>query len=100
MALITCADCAARISDLAPACPHCGRPADAAHAAVQPIELTAKTWKAMRLGGWAMALAGAIAAAALRDVWPPWGMIAGVVLCGFGLLTVMDAAFGRWWHHG
>lgn len=28
MALVTCPDCAAKISDVAPACPHCGRPRD------------------------------------------------------------------------
>jgi hypothetical protein len=32
MALITCSDCGAKVSDLAPACPHCGRPKEASQA--------------------------------------------------------------------
>lgn len=102
MALITCPDCAARISDLAPACPHCSRPADVdiGDEPVQPIELTAKHWKAMRLRGWAMALGGALLAGLAPDSWSPLGGLIGWSLCLWGIVEVVLAGFGAWWHHG
>ena len=40
MALVTCPDCAAQVSDAAPACPKCGRPNGFGPAAVvQKVEL-------------------------------------------------------------
>lgn len=43
MALIECPDCGAQISDAAPACPHCGRPA-AVSAKSQPKLDQAGAW--------------------------------------------------------
>ena len=38
MALITCRECGAQISDTAPACPHCGAPAAVRQQAAQPVQ--------------------------------------------------------------
>ena len=37
MALVTCPDCQAQISDAAPACPKCGRPMAAAAPVAAPV---------------------------------------------------------------
>ena len=98
MALITCPDCETRISDLAPACPHCGRPADADLDAerVQPIELTAKHWKGLRMAGWAVALGGALLASSSL---PGAGLIGVLAIFG-GIGMVAWSGFFAWWHHG
>jgi hypothetical protein len=37
MALLTCPDCQGKVSDRAPSCPHCGRPADIRASAPDPV---------------------------------------------------------------
>ncbi|MDE7229956.1 MAG: hypothetical protein K2N56_05700 [Oscillospiraceae bacterium] len=56
MALITCSECGAQISDLAPACPHCGAPAAVRQQAAQPVQQMAQPFlpqlnTAQRVGG-------------------------------------------------
>ncbi len=98
MPLITCPDCEARISDLAPACPHCGRPADADldTGTVQPIELTAKHWKGLRMAGWAVALGGALLASSSLPGNEP-------ARCPGNFRRYRNGRLERafaWWHHG
>jgi hypothetical protein len=50
MSLVTCPDCQAQISTIAPACPRCGRPL----ATQRPIEVATKS-PAARLGTLALA---------------------------------------------
>lgn len=69
MALIKCPDCQSEVSELAPACPKCGRPnaAPLKEERTQLIEATGKEWKAIQLIG-----GGA------RAGWLAWGLLDGL----------------------
>lgn len=97
MALITCQDCAQKVSDRAPACPTCGAPI-----AAQTIEATAKLWKALQvLGAIAMAVGlfgVTCAASGDRAAGATTGVMFLALVSGFMLL--IGARVGAWWHHG
>ena len=59
---------------------------------VRTIEQTAKRWKAWEAGGWLAAFAG-LGLMAVNG----WLGVA----CSFaGLVTIIYAKIGGWWHHG
>jgi hypothetical protein len=97
MALVTCPDCGASISSSAPACPHCGRPADRVTPAVAagphvgaPAPIGAI---AVDLFGWGLVAAPIVGAAALLVV--PFGtpvLVASVVtILACAILAFFDA---------
>lgn len=53
MALIQCPDCSAQISDVAAACPHCGRPA-----AISKTTPETRAAEARRRSAWALTILG------------------------------------------
>lgn len=87
MALIECPDCGRQVSDVAPACPGCGRPM---HATV--IEQTNKSIKAVKLVGGLIFFLGLPALL--------FNMSLGVTLVIIGLVIYVTASFARWWNHG
>ena len=93
MSLTTCPDCSREVSDEAPACPHCGRPMKA-----QTVELTGKEWKAGQLLGcglMVLGMVGCITSCSGEHV-STWGIIAFFA----GLVVLIVAQIGGWWHHG
>ncbi len=89
MALIKCAECGRDISDLATACPNCGRPVNVR--AVTTIQLTHKKWKASKVLGIALVFFGFIVVAANVGL----GLF--FILLGFCLGTI--GKIGAWWNH-
>lgn len=47
MALVTCPECSGSVSDVAPACPHCGFPLGKAHKEEPPAPEFMTTWRAL-----------------------------------------------------
>jgi Flp pilus assembly protein TadB len=100
MALIDCPDCEKKISDLAPACPFCGRPMRAeAIPSSQPtrqavmIEATGKKWKARQL----VCLFIMLSCFVFGLFGAP--MMALVVFLA-GAAGLVWATVGAWWEHG
>lgn len=105
MALVTCPDCEAQISDAATACLHCGRPMkrEVAGAPVL-IEQSSKKYKRGMLIG-----LGGIPAAFVLALIGANGISPGVSQT-FATLAIIVALAGvalfvfnfiaRWWHHG
>ena len=93
MPLIECPDCGQQISSLAPACPHCGRPAEGQIIDLQDrvitIEQTSKKWKGMILAS----IFGFI-----MSFWCTPKVAPVVMLASIGLFIV--SVVGKWWHHG
>lgn len=87
MALVTCPDCSQPCSEMAPACPHCGRPL-----AATVIEQTAKSIKKAKIIGGLIFAVGLLVALVSVN--------ASVVLMIIGLLLYVSASFQRWWNHG
>lgn len=112
MPLIECPDCQSQISDLAPACPKCGRPMKVHHVErpattpatpvaqaaphVQTIEATGKQWKAIQLIGGLIAMAGFGSCAFTSGE----GMFYSYFLGVGGLAIMVYASLGAWWQHG
>ena len=95
MALTQCPDCGNDLSDLAPACPNCGRPA-----AARPVtvEATAKRFKRpMMLATVIMGLGFGLLVTG-GDSMGQVGAGGGIIL--LGLIIYGAARFGGWWHHG
>lgn len=91
MALIKCLDCEKEHSDLAPACPNCGRPTAAKKPVV--IEQTAKKWKDQQT------IALFIIVFSLTLLFTPlyaWGAL----FSAGGLIMYLRARYGAWYHHG
>lgn len=89
MALTTCSECGAQISDKAEACPKCGAPQRGA----VTIQATAKRYKGAQLAG---ALLVGVGVAAVFNGGELWGAL--LALGGLGLYGF--ARFGAWWRHG
>lgn len=87
MTLISCPDCGKEISDLAPACPSCGRPIKAT-----TIEATGKTWKKLQLVYGSLIIMGFFAVFSYPFL--------GGLLCVAGLAGFVRARLGAWWQHG
>ena len=88
MALVKCPDCQKEHSDLAQACPNCGRPIRAV-----VVEQTAKRWKDQQT------IAILILLVSLGLMFTPlyaWGC----VLAVGGLIMLTRARYGAWYHHG
>jgi hypothetical protein len=94
MALINCPACSTGVSDLAPACPHCGHPLKAI-----VTEQTSKKWKGAMLFGIFATLGGCVGTMATcgnRDV----GATGTCILVMFaGVVTFIGARVGAWWNH-
>ena len=82
MALIECPDCGARISDAAPACPHCGRPN-------QPVE----SLKGDRIRHEAGSAVGGLAVAIAVVAWIFGFGGAAAAIAGFGLAIAAAIAY-------
>lgn len=102
MALVTCSDCGKQISDAAPACPGCGRPAvrlatmpdrpaPSYSPSVTTVEQTGKRWKAMKLWSALLVFGGVLT----MGVSPT----AGVLMFFAGVVLYVFARSGAWWHH-
>lgn len=88
MALISCPDCGAQVSDTAPACVACGRPI-----AAQVIEQTAKRWKQAQLVAFALVVVGFV----------EWTLGSGggwAVVALVGMVLLVSARLGAWWENG
>ena len=105
MALINCPDCNKEISDLAPACPHCGRP-NPNHVVTRQVpnpnhivttQATGKLYKALEAIGVLLTIIGTFScvfafATEPDEGRPPLLLLIGVVLYFAGRI-------GAWWHH-
>jgi hypothetical protein len=81
MALVTCPDCNGSVSDVAPACPHCGRPNTAAAAPVVQVQATqGATGKFLDPGANARSCLGCVA-------------VVVIVAVGIVILMMMGVAF-------
>lgn len=89
MALTTCKECDARISDQAASCPKCGAP----QRGVVTTQQTAKRYKGAQLVGAAMLSAGVVWVMA-------GGIIGGSWLALAGLMLYLIARARAWWAHG
>lgn len=100
MALITCPDCQKQISDQAPACPHCGRPAQPAvpPEKVQTIEATGKKYKGMQLIGSLLICLGVISCVYQMNN-PASSSIMTIIFMASGFLIMIVGRFGAWWDH-
>jgi len=93
MPLIECPDCKKQISDIAPACPHCGRPRVQAvpqQEQIVTIQQSSKLWKALIL----LSIVGFFAS---LTVQPPGN---GPLLGAGSIVLFFVAVIGKWWHHG
>lgn len=89
-------DCDHDVSDLAPACPNCGRPMMA-----QTIAATPKKWKEVSGCGLVIAAIGGLLLIhnvvdhgrdASRGVWS--------IIIVVGLVVYLFGQIGAWWNHG
>lgn len=89
MALVTCPDCGADVSEQAPVCVRCGRPM-----AAIVVEATGKDWKVVQLIGWLIVLTSPFLAAAT-------GNGTALFIAFFtGAFVVLVGKIGAWWKHG
>ena len=104
MALTTCPDCAAQVSDRAPTCPKCGGPiagraeAMATRTPLTTTQATSKHLKLHTLGAVLCIVIGfvwIIGAAQNHDNSGVWAAL--LILGGFGWYVV--TRFRIWWHH-
>lgn len=91
MALVTCPDCHQSISNVASACPQCGRPRDRDGARVA-TQLTATPIKAAQAVGVLLTAFGLYGLATDAG----YGIAAAVL----GVLLYLGARLTAWWHHG
>jgi len=103
MALVSCPDCSARVSAVAPSCPSCGRPiaqqvVQAQARGTRTVEATGKFWKLIMLVSVVGLIWGVSSAimASNANASPSSG-IAIAVLSFVGLLI---GKIGAWWFHG
>ena len=97
MALIKCPDCGKEVSDVAPACPNCGRPIaqqqnKRSFRKTQTIQMTAKRFKVAKLVGLFLLLLGFFV---YSNILPEIGC----ALLIIGCLIILYGIFGKWWHH-
>jgi len=122
MALIKCPECQSEVSDQAPTCPKCGFPFKKEPSSsggvqrvvvdqVKNVELTNKKWKIMKLIFWPMFLVGIFLCLSVFPVImmhkpgvsispnsiTAWGI--GIFFAFIGLIGVLVATLGAWWHH-
>ncbi|MCK5853211.1 hypothetical protein KAH27_09320 [bacterium] len=105
MPLITCRDCKKEISTKAVSCPNCGRPN--ANAGIVTIEQSQKKWKLWNAIGLLLAIPGGLVTSWCSFVIPmnpnpkyvPLMFIA-ISMGIIGILIVIVAGIGRWYHHG
>ncbi len=97
--IVACPDCGHEVSRQAAACPGCGRPM-----AAQTIEKTSKTFKAMQLIGYPLAVAGLLIVVASDSAWRTAGGVAamwgGVIITIVGLVIGVLGGVLSWWYHG
>ncbi len=109
MALIQCPDCGNQVSDVAPACPKCGRPfigtaqaAAASSLAVgteRPIELTAKRFKLITLVSVLSIVLGIVIAIGSSQAGEREASgFAGFLIVG-GFISYIVNRIRIWWHH-
>ena len=106
MAMVTCGECGAQVSDQAAACVQCGAPvaADgkAAGAALTTTQGTSKRLKLLTLVSWVMIIGGL---AVFFGSMPEQGAASAEVnmtafgVFAVGLLLLIVTKFRRWWHH-
>ncbi len=93
MALITCPDCTHQVSDVAPACPRCGRPV-----APLQVEQTGKRYKGMMAFGFIGCVLGLLLSGVASVAgWPLWPSFLLAMAC---LCLYLWAIFAAWWRHG
>ena len=94
MALVTCPDCGAEISDKAAACIKCGAPVAVAPTnGVVTTQQTGKTYKGLQFVGVVfLALGVGACASGSKDATVPLTMI--------GALLYAIGRIGAWWKHG
>lgn len=101
MALIDCPDCQKKISDLAPACPFCGRPmraeavppSEPARRAALTIEATGKKWKARQIL-WFCVMVSCL----IFGLFGAYNL--SIVVFVAGAIGLTWATIGAWWEHG
>jgi len=98
MSLIKCSECGKDVSDKASLCPFCGNPINSTPVL---IEKTCKKWKLLKLIAWIVIL------------FSFFGFMTGYGNGGFnnpltgasftfgflGVITLIVAKLGAWWHH-
>jgi hypothetical protein len=94
MGLVICQDCRKPYSELATACPNCGRPTEAAVKQAQVIELTSKKYKLANLIGTICTLVGFIGIFASVDHKPHF-----IVATILGLVIFLYSRLGAWWNN-
>lgn len=94
MPLITCPDCRKEISDSAPRCPNCGRPAVVAEK-VHLVEKTSKNIKGWQAGGCLMFFVGLIMALAGHG-YVAWS---GVFIIVVSVVVSLILRAEKWWKH-
>jgi len=103
MALMNCPDCARDVSDKAATCPHCGYPIGPparASGSVQVIEKIGRRWKAVRVAGWVLIVAGVVVLRAGRATHGSGRAPLGWWLAGAGVGCLLTSRAGAWWYHG
>lgn len=96
MALITCAECSAKVSDQAPACISCGAPLHASGRRPTTIQATGKDAKLITLLG-GLLIFGSIILIFMRSVpdhvhYAAWSFAIGLVLRVYGRIMA-------WWKY-
>lgn len=105
MSLITCEDCKKEISTLTVSCPNCGRPN--ANAGIVTIEQSQKKWKRWNALGLLLAIPGGLVTSWCSVVIqtnpnPKYVLLLlmAIAMGVIGILIVIVAGIGRWYHHG
>jgi hypothetical protein len=105
MALIKCSDCHKEISDLAPACPNCGRPNPNQVVTSQvpnrnqvvTMQATGKLYKAMQAIGVLLSIIGVVSCiASAYSTEPSEGGNSTLLI---GVAVYLIGRIGAWWHH-
>jgi hypothetical protein len=97
MALVKCPDCGKQVSELAPACPGCGRPMNAPGAI--ETERTAKQFKEMQLFAGAAFFLGLLILV-FGGFNAGGATVMGALLVAGGMLFMIIAKTGAWWRNG
>jgi hypothetical protein len=103
MALIKCPECSGDVSDNAAVCPRCGYQMGRTAAdprRVQIIEKTGRGWKAVRVLGWLLIVAGVMVLRAGRATRDPSRAPVGWWIAGAGVACLITGKAGAWWYHG
>ena len=99
MALVTCTECGAQVSDKALACVKCGAPVNTVAVTLGPAskitttQQTSKPYKAGQLAGGVLLAVGVVLAVG-------GAQLSGGLTMLLGLIVYLGARMGAWWNNG